>query len=177
MAPYSFRNRLPAESTTAGAFAMTFGLKSLLVGMAMLAVMLFLLFAAPVRLAVPLLTAVWVVLTAFFAGGIIYGRGSWRAFCIGAMFPVGGTFFALVWVLFLLFVGGFNNLRNFQELFEYTDKFAFVLRVWSAAGGITTVLCGAASVAAGAAFSPITTGSSNRSELDGSTSRGPAATK
>jgi hypothetical protein len=67
----------------------------LLIGMAVVAVMLFLLFASPPLLTTPLLATVWVGLAAFLTAGIVFGRGAGRAFCVGAMFPVGGTIFAL----------------------------------------------------------------------------------
>ncbi|MEX2318066.1 MAG: hypothetical protein WD669_12990, partial [Pirellulales bacterium] len=104
---------------------MRFGLKALLVAIGFVGIVLYLLFAAPAIVASTALTFMWVLLAALVTAGIIYGRGSARAFCVGAMFPVGGTFFALVWVLLMWLMGGFNNMKDFQSLFEYLDKVAF----------------------------------------------------
>jgi hypothetical protein len=59
------------------------------------------------------------------------------------MFPVGATVFALTWILFAWLAGGFDNRRDFRQLFEYLDKAAFSFRVWSASGWIMTLVCGA----------------------------------
>jgi hypothetical protein len=133
---------------------MRFGLKALLAAMGLLGIVLYLLFAAPRIVASTSLIFIWVVLAAFLTAGIVYGRGSARACCVGAIFPAGGTFFALVWVLLMWLLGGFNNMKDFQSLFEYLDKVAFTLRVWSASGWIMSLLAGAACVAGRIAWTP-----------------------
>ena len=133
---------------------MRFGLKALLAAMGLLGIVLYLLFAAPRIVASTSLIFIWVVLAAFLTAGIVYGRGRARAFCVGAMLPVGGTFFALVWILLFWLMGGFDNPKDFPALFEYLDKVAFTLRVWSASGWIMSLLAGAVCVVGRTAWTP-----------------------
>jgi hypothetical protein len=123
---------------------MAFRLRTLLGGMTLVGVALFLLFAAPRIVATIGLVFAWTILAAV----VTAGRGYARAFCVGAMIPVGGTILALVFVLFTWLIGGFNNLKDFKHLFEYLDEGAFTLRVWSLSGWTMTLLTGAACAAA-----------------------------
>jgi hypothetical protein len=127
--------------------AMRFGLKSLLVAMGVLGVALYFLFAAPNIVASTALIFAWVLAAAFFASGIVYGRGAARAFCVGALFPAGATFFGLAWILLFWLMGGFNDIKDFRALFEYLGRAAFTLRVWTAAGSVMCLLAGGVSVA------------------------------
>lgn len=126
---------------------MRFRLRTLLVGMAVVAVALFLLIVAPAGLATPLLATIWVLLAAFLGAGIVFGRGHARAFCVGAMFPAGGTVFALSCLLFEGLIAG-QRTQPFDQLMDELVRMAFAFRAWSAMGWAVTLAAGAVAVGA-----------------------------
>jgi hypothetical protein len=126
---------------------MRFGLKTLLVGMSVLCVAFFLLFPAPTEFAVPALVVIDVSLAAFVTAGLVYGSPIARAFCIGALFPAGGTIVALVCVLCIWLSSGFvapgpADPKDFPSLFAHFEHGAFTLRVWSAASWVMAAVVG-----------------------------------
>lgn len=127
---------------------MTFGLKSLLAAMGVLGVAAYLLFAAPEALATVALSAIWVLVCVLMAAGVIYGRGRTRAFCLGALFPAGGTVVALVFVLFAWLLAGPWEIEDLTALFDHLTRMAFTVRAWSAIAGVLTILAGAVSATA-----------------------------
>ena len=142
---------------------MRFSLTTLLIGMSGVCVALFLLFAAPSTVAVPLLVLISVSLAALVTTGLVYGRGNIRAFCIGAMFPAGATVIGLIWLLCAWFIssafGRFGGgpppeVHDFPSLFAHFDTFAFTLRVWSAASWIMGLVAGLVSLAVRMALQP-----------------------
>jgi hypothetical protein len=132
---------------------MRFGLKALLLGISVLAVALFLLTTDSGRVAVPGLVLISVSLAALFTAGLVYGTANVCAFCLGAMFPAGGTFLALTWMLCVLFMS-MNNIKGFNPLFTALDEFAFTLRVWSASSWILEVVAGSLTVGLRMALRP-----------------------
>jgi hypothetical protein len=92
---------------------MRFGRTTLLIAMGVVGVALFLLFAAPSGVAVPLLVLISVSVAAAVTAGLVYGSGKIRAFCIGAMIPAGATVIGLIWVLCAWFISSsFGRLNG-----------------------------------------------------------------
>jgi hypothetical protein len=133
---------------------MTFGMKSLLAGMGLVAVALYLLVASPNGLATVALAALWVLASVLVLGGVVYGRGRTRAFALGALVPAGATIVALALVLFVWLLAGPWEIKDAADLLEHVDRMAFTMRVWSAGGAILTLLAGAVGAAASALFAP-----------------------
>ncbi|MBI3837669.1 MAG: hypothetical protein HY288_07020 [Planctomycetia bacterium] len=130
---------------------MRFGLKTLLIGTGLLGVALYLLVAAPPNFAVPVLVLISVALAALLTTGVVYGRANLRAFCIGALFPAGGTVIALTWMLCMWFMAH-EEMKDFPRLLAFFDKFAFTLRVWSGACWIMGLVVGSVTVGLRLAF-------------------------
>jgi hypothetical protein len=137
---------------------MRFGLKTLLIAMGVVGVALFLMFASPNEVAVPLLVLISVSVAALVTTGLVYGRGNIRAFCIGAMIPAGATVIGLIWLLCMWFMstsfGTPPEVIDFPSLFAHFEAFAFTLRVWSAASWIMGLVAGTVSVAVRMALQP-----------------------
>jgi len=121
---------------------MTFRLRTLLIGITAVGVLLFLLTAAPSYVAVPALVAIWLFIAGLLLAGIVYGSGRVRAFCLGGMFPAGGTVFALTWLLFSWMLAGPWETRDVSRLLEFLERFVFMLRIWSVAGWLLVVTTG-----------------------------------
>jgi hypothetical protein len=121
---------------------MTFQLKTLLIGIGVLGVALYLLVTAPGSVAVPALVAISVTSAALCTAGLAYGGPNVRAFCIGALFPAGSTVIGLVWLLCAWFLIGPYQIQDFPKLLAHFDGLAFTLRVWSGASWLLELLVG-----------------------------------
>ncbi len=127
---------------------MTFRLRTLLAAVAAIGIAVYLLLAAPARVAAPGLILVAVASTIGFTAGIVYGRNKVRAFCIGALFPAGATIAALTWLLSAWLLA---ENRGLADLLNYFEKSAPAFRLWSGACWALQVLGGLLTIAVRAA--------------------------
>jgi hypothetical protein len=96
-------------------------LAAMLFGSFIWALMSLVAFSTPDGLAIPVLALTSVLVPAALTGGIVYGRGPLRAFCIGALFPTGACF--LVVHLFLWPYVFDNSFPN-PDLSDYETMIA-----------------------------------------------------
>jgi hypothetical protein len=129
---------------------MRFALRTLLTLVTAACVALFLLFAAPAELAAPGLVVIAVILAVAFSAGVIYGSGGVRAFCVGALFPAGATFFALTWILSAWFVAA----PDLAEIVEFMTEFSLTIKTWSVASWILEIVTGLVVVGVRSALGP-----------------------
>jgi len=126
-------------------------LRTLLIGIGLASVALFLLVVSPPLLTTILLITLWAIVATFLTAVVVYKRGGARAFGIGALFPTGATVLALTWMLAFWLLASYEA-TDVPKLVEHLERLAFPLRVWSVAAGLLCVVCGFVCVAALAYF-------------------------
>ena len=123
-------------------FDMRFSLRAILVVFVCLAVGFALLFSTPNFIALPLLILVAVALPATLAAGTVYMRGTWRAFCIGGLFPSGLMLYITGWMLSLSIFEGPGRIRSVPAWVEYCDEVTLQYRVYAGSSWAMIVLIG-----------------------------------
>ena len=123
-----------------------FSLRALLVIFLCLAVGCALLFSTPNYIAVAALIFLNVALPAGLTMGAIYTRNTWRAFCIGGLFPSGLMLYTTGWVLGLSLFEGPGRIRSIPEWAQFSDAIAVQYRIYVACSWVMTVLIGTMAV-------------------------------
>jgi hypothetical protein len=90
-----------------------------------------LLFAIPIPVRVPLIASAVILLPAALTAGTVYSRGECRAFCIGALIPMGLQLYTVGWVIIFVFIDGPSpfSSTNWSRLCEGVDT---KLRIYTA---------------------------------------------
>ncbi len=108
----------PYDSRTADG-PVQFSLGSIIALTAFVAVVSSLIFSVPSVVATPLLMLLTVALPVALTSAVIHGRGSWRAFCIGALFPAVAMLLCTSLMLLIhsvsAYQNGFGSLRHSLE--------------------------------------------------------------
>lgn len=125
-----------------------FGLGTLLVFTVIVSAALAVLVVLPEFISVPVTICLAVVVPAVVLTVAIYGRGYFRTFCMGALFPMGLLLYTTGWVLGLSLVNppGVGDLDSLASWLKFFDKFGGPYRIYTGCSWILAVLVGMACV-------------------------------
>ncbi len=123
---------------------MQFGLGTMMAFTAVVAVASSLMFRLPSSVATPLLALLTIALPVTLTAVVIYGRGYWRTFCIGALFPSGAMLVCTSLMLLIHSISAYQN--SLSSWAEFTEKVGPYYRPYVGVGWLSSVLMGLLSV-------------------------------
>ena len=121
---------------------MRFSLRTLLIALTCCAVGCALLFAAPSYVAVPALIFLNVAVPAVLTAGVVYGCGTWRAFCIGGLFPSSLTLYTIGWMLGLSFFEGPGDVYSPDSWRDFAEDISATCRIYAGVSWAMTIVVG-----------------------------------
>ncbi len=121
-----------------------FGLGTMLALTALVAVASSLMFRLPSSVATPLLALLTIALPVVLTAVVIYGRGYWRTFCIGALFPSGAMLVCTSLMLLIHSVSAYQN--SVGSWAEFTAKVGPYYRPYVGVAWLSSVFMGLLSV-------------------------------
>jgi hypothetical protein len=126
--------------------SLQFSIRTLLIISFCLAISFALLFSIPNYIAVAAIITLNIALPASLTTGAVYTRNTWRAFCIGGLFPSGLVLYVTGWMLSLSLFDGPGTIRNLANWVEFSDAIAGQYKVYSGCSWVMTVLIGSTAV-------------------------------
>jgi hypothetical protein len=122
-----------------------FGLRQLLLAMAAASIMCAAMFTFPDAMASIFLMMLMLALPTFLISGLVYGSGSMRAFCLGALVPTSAQLFTLVLTISFLAILNFESEQ--VDLGQYLERTARLFRTMSLATWVAATVCGVLAIA------------------------------